>query len=317
MNKKVKEMSLVEQMELEMKKMEKDKHREKINKLAKPMLLTRIWSGLLDIILILLISFGVEMGLVGLFSKPVGYYTLIDNIQTMYGDSGLYYLDENNNYVEYEDYKEMDQIIISYYTNDEYASSKKMLDKYNNEKKNNKCFTLENDQYVEKNDAKEEDLKAFYEDEYQDALDFFTTNPDYYTKVNKVEALVLLSFIVSITIGTSVIYLWIPLLRKEGETPSQIINKMCLIDIRDFSNVKKKQIVLRYFILLLLNYYVPILLFLQYQYFVPFTIILSVAMICITKNNIGPHDYATQSMVILKRRADAFDTLKAITNNSK
>ena len=35
MNKKVKEMSLVEQMELEMKKMEKDKQREKIRNILK------------------------------------------------------------------------------------------------------------------------------------------------------------------------------------------------------------------------------------------------------------------------------------------
>ena len=56
----------------------------------------------------------------------------------------------------------------------------------------------------------------------------------------------------------------------------------------------------------------PIILFAEVGYFVPLTIIISVLMICITKNNLGPHDFATQSMVILKRRSDAFDMLKSI-----
>ena len=56
----------------------------------------------------------------------------------------------------------------------------------------------------------------------------------------------------------------------------------------------------------------PVILFVEVGYFVPLTIIISLLMICITKNNLGPHDYATQSMVILKRRSDAFDVLNAM-----
>lgn len=317
MSKKNKEMSLVEQMEIEMQKMEKDKHREKVNKLGKPSLLKRIWAGLLDIFFVLIISVGVEIALVNLFSEKAGYNTLIDNIHTMYEESGLYYLNENNNYVEYDDYKKMDKIIIDYYTNDQYASSKNMIDKYNNEKQNNKCFVLDNNQYVEKLDAKEEDLKAFYEDEYQDALNFFSSNPDYYSKVNKVESLVVISFVLSLFVGTSIIYLVIPLIRKEGETPSQIIHRICIVDVRDISTIKRWQIIVRYLILFLFNYCMPLMLYLQYDYFVPLTIIISVAMICITKNNIGPHDYASQSMVILKSRVDPFQVLNSINGNKK
>ena len=55
--KKAKELSLIEQMELEIKKQEKEQKREKINKLAKPNLLTRIWSGLLDVVFVFVIAF--------------------------------------------------------------------------------------------------------------------------------------------------------------------------------------------------------------------------------------------------------------------
>ena len=129
---------------------------------------------------------------------------------------------------------------------------------------------------------------------------------------SKITALIALTILISLTIATSIIYLIVPLFRKEGETPAQIINKLCIIDTRKMSTIKKWQIVVRYLILLLFNYFMPVILFVEVGYFVPLTIIISLLMICITKNNLGPHDYATQSMVILKRRSDAFDVLNAM-----
>ena len=140
----------------------------------------------------------------------------------------------------------------------------------------------------------------------------FDSNPIYKKLVSKITALIALTILISLTIATSIIYLIVPLLRKEGETPAQIINKLCIIDTRKMSTIKKWQIVVRYLILLLFNYFMPVILFVEVGYFVPLTIIISLLMICITKNNLGPHDYATQSMVILKRRSDAFDVLNAM-----
>ena len=56
-------------------------------------------------------------------------------------------------------------------------------------------------------------------------------------------------------------------------------------------------------------------LLLQNGYFIPITIIITVGMMCITRNHISPHDFATQSMVILKRRADEFTILKSLKQN--
>jgi hypothetical protein len=312
--KKVNELSLVEQMELEIKKQEKAQKKEKINKLAKPNLLSRIWSGLLDVVFVFIITLIVEFAFVNLFYEPIGYNSLVNEIHQMYDASSLYHIDEKGNYIEIEDYKEMDQIIIDYYSNNEYPLSKKMLDQYNNDKQSSTYFIFKDNIYLEKEDASDEKLKEFYEREYQDAINCFNSNPEYIMKVNKIESIIAVSIIFSIIISTSIIYLIVPLIRKEGETPSQIIHKLCLIDIRDLSTIKKSQIVIRYFIILFFNYLFTVVLFIKNDYFVPLTIILSVAMICITKNNIGPHDYVSQSMVILKRRADAFDTLKNITN---
>ena len=101
------------------------------------------------------------------------------------------------------------------------------------------------------------------------------------------------------------------MLRKEGETPAQIICKLCIVDARNMKQIKRWQILLRYLIILLFDYFLPIVLFIQNGTFVPLTIIITVGMMCITKNNLAPPDYATQSLVILKRRADEFSILNS------
>lgn len=311
--KKEKTLSLMEQMELEMMNEEKSKRKEAIDKIAKPFLIKRIWAGLLDIIFIVILTVGFHFCFSELFFGITGYNDCVEEVHQMYEDSYLYQIDANGDYIEYSSKDNLDEIIIKYYSTDEYAISSNELEKYYNDKLESNYFIKdENNNVVLKEGIEQDKLNEFYYSKYQKAIRLFDSNPVYQKLVSKTTALIALTILISITFATSIIYLIIPLLRKEGETPGQIINKLCIIDTRKISTIKKWQIVVRYLIILLFNYFMPIILFAEVGYFVPLTIIISVLMICITKNNLGPHDFATQSMVILKRRSDAFDMLKSI-----
>ena len=125
----------------------------------------------------------------------------------------------------------------------------------------------------------------------------------------------ILTLLLAITLATSIIYLIIPLCRKNGETPAQIINNLCIVDNKSMVDIKKRQIVIRYLVILLFNYFFPILMYVKFSYFSTITIIISVIMICVTKNNIGPHDYLSQSVVILKRKNDVLEMLNSLKQN--
>ena len=258
-----------------------------------------------------------------MFFGITGYNDCVEEVHQMYEDSYLYQIDANGDYIEYTSKDNLDEIIIKYYSTDEYAKSSNQLDNYYNEKLESTYFIKdENNKIVLKEGIEQNKIDEFYYSKYQKAIRLFDSNPIYKKLVSKITALIALTILISLTIAltilisltiaTSIIYLIVPLFRKEGETPAQIINKLCIIDTRKMSTIKKWQIVVRYLILLLFNYFMPVILFVEVGYFVPLTIIISLLMICITKNNLGPHDYATQSMVILKRRSDAFDVLNAM-----
>ena len=309
-------LSLMEQMELESKRLEKAKLKEEIKNAPKPYLLKRIWAGLLDFVLIVILMLGFQTLTNLVVINSNSYNDLIYQTHQMLEHSNLYKINENGDFVEYSDEEDLNKIIYTYYSTNSYANENGKLNDYNNSKKESNLFVLDSlGNYIVKNDANLETLSLFYQREYQLAIDFFESNPLYDKLISKISFINLMISLSSISIATSIIYLLIPLLRKEGETPAQIILKLCIVDSRDMKQIKKWQVIARYVFILLFDYFLPVILLLQNGYFIPITIIITVGMMCITKNHISPHDFATQSMVVLKRRADEFSILKSIKQN--
>lgn len=299
-----------------MEKINEQNRKEKLSKLPKPFLLKRVWAGLLDIIFIVILTIGFEF----VFSKMIlnfsGFNSLIDETKEMYLDSNLYIQSENNSYIEYQKGDNLDEIIIQYYENDEYAKNMDCLDKYNESKINSSLFEYDNNgNIIEKLDIEKDKLDEFYYNEYQKAIDVFDSNGYYQNLLTRISSLFILTLLLAITLATSIIYLIIPLCRKNGETPAQIINNLCLVDNKSMVDIKKRQIVIRYLVILLFNYFFPILMYVKFSYFSTITILISVIMICVTKNNIGPHDYLSQSVVILKRKNDVLEMLNSLKQN--
>jgi hypothetical protein len=309
-------LSLMEQMELESKRQEKAKLKEEIKNAPKPYLLKRIWAGLLDFIFIVILMLGFQTLTNLVVINSNSYNDLIYQTHQMLEQSNLYEINENGDFVEYSSEDDLNNVIYTYYSINSYAIENNKLNDYNNSKKESNLFDVDSlGNYVVKSNIDLESLSLFYQSEYQAAIDFFESNPSYDKLLSKISFINLMISLSAITMATAIIYLLIPLLRKEGETPAQILLKLCIVDSRDMKQIKKWQVITRYIIILLFDYFLPVILLLQNGYFVPITIIITVGMMCITKNHISPHDFATQGMVVLKRRADEFSILKSLKKN--
>ena len=305
--------SLMEQFELENKRIEQEKIKEEKKNTPKPYLLKRLWAGILDFIFICILFVGFEFASSLLINNSSFYTDLVKQTQELYKNSNLYQINDNNDYVEYTENDNLDEIITNYYSSDKYATSHNKLENYIKSKIDSNYFEYnENNQLVVKDTINEQEVTLFYYSEYLSAIVFFESDPKYDSLISKITVINLFKTLNSITLATAVIYLLIPMLRKEGETPAQIINKLCVVDARNMKQIKRWQILLRYIIILLFNYFFPIVLFIQNGAFIPLTIIITIGMMCITRNNLAPHDYATQSLIILKRRADEFSVLSSL-----
>ena len=142
---------------------------------------------------------------------------------------------------------------------------------------------------------------SFYEDEYSKALEYFQKNPTYIVDANDT-IMVFISFgLVSLTIACSIVYLLIPLLSKKKVTPAQLLLSLMLVDYVKDLEVTNKQIIIRFFVILLFEYWVPILLFVNIQMLGLVPILITIVMMSFTKKNLAPHDYLTGTMVITTR----------------
>ena len=83
MKKRNKDISLMEQIELENKKQEQQKLKDEKNKTPKPYLLKRIWAGLLDFIFIVILFVGFQVALTSIInnsSKSIFISSIINGL---------------------------------------------------------------------------------------------------------------------------------------------------------------------------------------------------------------------------------------------
>lgn len=293
----------------------------KKNTLPRPSLLKRVWAALIDIILIALIFFGLETACYYTIFQPLGYFDAIDEAHQLFEESHLYRKSEAGEYIllnavydeELTPEENYDGAITYFYSTYPYAIENDALSAYTDAKLATGYYEMnENGEFIRKTDASVEQVKLFLEKEYSDAVSFFTSSPAYVTVTNRSLRILLISALIVITFSSACIYLFIPLICKEGETPGQLLNKICLVDSRDQSQVKKRQILIRYIILLGFDILLPICFYIQWGYFSVFSIFITIVMISVTKSNSGPHDYISRTYVILKKRFDNFDLLKSV-----
>ena len=149
-------------------------------------------------------------------------------------------------------------------------------------------------------DADENDVKKFYVNQYEKALNILSSDPVYISSANKTFNIMVYSMLISFVISAGVFYFLIPLLRKNGETLGQIICKICLMDASRIGKVKKMQLILRSLIVVVVNFLIPFWVFVFFSHITLITVLVSFAMMCLVKYNRGVQDFASQTQVVMK-----------------
>jgi len=278
--------------------------------LKKPYLLTRMFSALLDFLLVVILFAGIEAALYYTAFDWFGYTRMMNEAHEVLADSHLYTYQDGKGYLplnetynkEISPDENYDIPLTYYYTNDSRAISDNLFSKYNSAKITSGYFQLNEESNtivrIETDDVK---VKVFYEAELGKATSFLERDPGYYKSVQGTYYIVIFTCLFSVTLGAAVIYLLIPLLRKDGETPFQMVFKICLVDGRDDTRVKRKQIVIRFAILILFNIWIPILLYANFTYFTLVPNLITLIMMSVTRSFSGPHDYVSHTYVATKR----------------
>lgn len=285
----------------------KEQAKKDLEQLSRPSLLRRIGSGLLDLLFIFLLLALIELFAATVLFKPLGYFDAQSNIETIFAESGLYVrrngfntlisnaLDQNKTIEE-----NYDIPITKFYTENERAKQEGKLAEYRKSKLDSNLYKLDGDVLVKSEGVGEETLKTFYEQEYKKAITFLTQDKTYVSAVNKTFNIMVYSIFVSFLISVGTFYFAIPLARKNGETLGQIICKICLMDARNVSRVRKMQVCLRSLTLVVLDFLIPFWVYIFFGHVTMIPILVTFAMECLMKYNRGVQDWASFTMVIMK-----------------
>lgn len=275
--------------------------------LPKPYLLTRMGAALFDLLIALIIFGGLQTGVFYGLYGPLGYHQAQESARDVLSDSGLYVYDAQRGYLTitetYDDTltatENYDGPITAYYTVDARAIAANKLSTYYAAKIASGHFELNDEEIPELlPDVSDTALKNFYGAEYGKAIVFLEQDPIYVEGIRQTFFIALFSNLVTITIACSIVYLLVPMLRRNGQTPMQILFKIGLADASSDMRVKRGQIAIRFAILLLFNVWLPILLYARFAYFTLVPVFVTLILMTITRASRGPHDFASNTYVV-------------------
>lgn len=295
----------------------KEQVKKDLEQISRPSLVRRIGSGLLDLLFIFVLFALVELLAAGVFFEPLGYFDAQRDINAIFTKSGLY-LHKNgmnvrldNAYDENKTVEEnYDMPITAYYMRDSRCVENNMMASYEKAKLDSGYYVQTDSGLVKKSGVSDEKLKSFYQTEYENALAFLRKDPAYVKAVNKTFAITVYSMLISFLISAAVFYFVIPLARKNGETLGQIICKICLVDARNVGRTKKMQVVLRSLVVVVLNFLIPFWIFILAGSVTLFTVLVSFAVMCLTKYNRGVQDFLSQTQVVSKFESFRWNNLQ-------
>lgn len=289
----------------------KEQVKKDLEQISRPSLMRRIGSGLLDLLFIFVLFAILELLAAAVLFRPLGYYDAQSNIDTTFAESGLYLRQNGFNVTlknAFDENKTIEQNydipITNYYTQDPRCKDGDRLSEYEKSKLDSEYYVRdESGALVKAKNVSDEDLKKFYEQEYDKAVNFLTQDPVYVAAVNKTFNIMVYSMLVSFLISAGAFYFLIPLVRYDGETLGQIICKICLVDASKVGKVRKMQVVLRSLLVVVLEFLIPFWVYIFFNHVTLVTFLVSFAMMCLIKYNRGPQDFASFTQVVMKFEA--------------
>lgn len=293
--------------------------KEASDKIGRPFLFNRLMSGFLDLITIAILSVGFFL-LFFMPSKDTKYDRYKEMIDEEWMNSGLYTkVDDKVSQLlitcdTAEDMIEvLEPAITNFYLTNSYAIEANKIDEYKQTKLSSGLFKEVEGNIVLITPYDSTEITNFYEVEYTNANDYLNSVGTTYALSSVIVLNILTDALFAVLLSSLIIYLLIPLLSKEGETLFQRVFKICLIDARDNSAVKKWQILVRYLAVTSIYLLLPIVM-LRFEFgeLCILPIAAGILLMCATKKSKGPQDYISSTQIILKHRSGVLETYNEI-----
>lgn len=274
--------------------------------LQKPPLYKRLFSGLIDVLFFAILFFGLEIGSFYSVFRALGYESAIETIQNMYKDSHLFnYSDENGYRTKLEEYDEeesvlvqLDEPIIYYYSSDSRALSDRKLETYNIDKIDSGHFELVNNELTLITSLDNEKLYEFLENEYNEALNYFYSNPEYIRNNKLSYSIILYGSLIILLLSSSIYYILIPMLTKYRVTLGELFFKFALANSNTDKLATRKDVLYRNVVFIVFNILSTFLLFLVLEYIAFIPIAITILMLSFTKKGLTPHDYMSNTYLV-------------------
>ena len=289
----------------------KEQIKKDAEKIGRPTLVRRLGSGMLDVLFVTIVFFALMVFAAGVLFEPFGYDKATDTINSISKQSGLYVEKGGLLFSVHDAYDEektaaanYDAHIVYFYTTDANCIAQGKLESYIQAKEQSNLFAEDASGNLLPKEPQSDEIRTFYQQQYDKAVDFLATRPEYIQAVNKTFGIMMSTIFVALLIATGVFYFLFPLVLPRGETLGQLICKVCLIDSRNNYRAHKWQIFLRSLAVVVINFFLPIAIYVVFASITLAPIILSVSIMCLTKYNKGPQDYVSQTHVVLRHHAE-------------
>ncbi len=298
----------------------------------KPNLITRYAAALLDLIVTLLMIVGFFFACRYTILDPMGHQDDVDFVHNACAESSLF-VESNGGYYEVTDEGKYDSSktpeqnyelrIVYYYTNCDYPIQLKMKDTYFAEKTAAKYwkelipderYSLEKGSTMEQieawmnshyqrvegfEDTNNNAVVGFLSKQYESAIAKFVANPEYVKHTTHATLTEYFIVLISEILALGIYYILLPLVLKRGATPFKLVFKIAVIDKYGLKLASKMQILLRYFVLIVINFIIPTI----WYFFMPSVVgylamlfpMAEIMFLGISHSNSGIHDYAART----------------------
>lgn len=289
----------------------KEKIKKDAENIGRPSLMRRIGSGALDVLFVAIVFVALMVLSAVVLFEPLGYFKAVEDINLQSKQSGLYVEKGGMLFSIHNAYDQTLSVEQNYnpaieffYKNDTRCITAGKLDEYNQAKEQSGLFTKDGEGNFVAKDNDSDEIRTFYQQQYDKAVDFLAQDESYVQSANKTFRIMMITLFVAILISTSIFYFVFPLVFKRGETLGQRICKICLIDSRDNTRAKKSQVFLRSLAVVVINFLLPLAIYVAFSTFTLAPVIVSTSIMCLTRYNKGPQDYVSQTHVVLKHHAE-------------
>ena len=275
-----------------------------------PYLITRMGAGLIDLVFVLLTFIALQALSFQTVYHQLGYHSALVTAKNILADSGLFNVNENGEYLSLVDSYEEEADVITYYevpliqyfSTNPRAIKNNLLINYEQAKISSRLFYLDIDNQIKVADnTSQESLRLFFEIQIKKAIIFLENDPIYRDNAQKAFLITIFSYLTCGTLSFLIFYLLISLFTKDSTTIGQKLFKMGLMDVRVAAKATKNQVLVRFIVLVILNFWIPLLWYARVAYLSVFPILITLITIVLTKKNQGIHGMISATQIVSTR----------------